>query len=58
MSEDEIIERAIAIIESRLKQPGQCFESTTDTKRYLQLHLSELEYESFRVMFLNAQHWR
>lgn len=55
MSEDEIIEHAIRILEYRLRQPRQTLSCSIDTKRYLSLQFSNQEYESFRVMFLDSQ---
>ena len=55
MSEDEIIDQAIAILESRLSRPKHILSSSLDTKKYLCLQFANLEYESFRVMFLDSQ---
>lgn len=56
MSEEEIIERAIAILEARLKTPSEFMTGSNEVKGYLKLHFAGLEYESFRIMFLDAQH--
>ena len=56
MKEQQIIEQALAILENRLQQPGFYFIKSEDTKNYLRLNFSELGHESFRVMFLDAQH--
>ncbi|OHU89204.1 MULTISPECIES: RadC family protein [Pseudoalteromonas] len=56
MSEQDIITQAISILEKRLQKPAHAIESPADTAHYLRLHLSEKEYESFSVMFLDSQH--
>lgn len=56
MPDQDIIDQALNILETRLKKPSDYFNKASDTKAYLRLHLSELEYESFRAMFLDAQH--
>ncbi|ODS22477.1 hypothetical protein AB835_13915 [Candidatus Endobugula sertula] len=56
MSDDEIIHHALCILEERLNKPDYVVNSPTDVARYLKLHYEGLEYESFRVMFLNSQH--
>jgi DNA repair protein RadC len=56
MTDEEIIDRAINIIESRLQQPECAITEAWLAKNYLKLKLSGLEYESFRVMYLNSQH--
>ena len=56
MSEDHIIHQALCILESRLKHAVYTIDNTADAMSYLRLHFAGLEHESFRVMFLNAQH--
>lgn len=56
MTEKEIISNAVQILESRLQKPSHFITATEDAKTYLKLLLSELEYESFRVLFLDNQH--
>lgn len=56
MSEDEIVREALNILETRLRRPNQFFTSATDVKSYLKIQFSSMEYESFRVMFLNSAH--
>jgi DNA repair protein RadC len=55
MSEEEIIDKAIAILESRLQKAETFFTRPADTKSYLKLTFSGLEHESFRALFLNSQ---
>lgn len=56
MSDQKIIEQALSILESRLHKPDKYFKSSQDTNAYLALRFNGLEYESFRVMFLDNQH--
>ena len=56
MSEDDIINQAINILESRLVYAEDAFTSPTDTKQYLTLKFNGLEHEVFRVLLLNNQH--
>lgn len=55
MNEDKIINQAIEILEKRLKQPTQTLTNPKDVADYLKLVFNGLEYESFRVLYLNAQ---
>ena len=56
MSDQEIINQALAILESRLQIPEHTTNAATDTVNYLKLQYAGLEHESFRVMFLNQKH--
>ena len=56
MSDQKIIEQALAILESRLQKPEHFFTQPKDTSDYLKLKFEGLEHESFRVMFLNNKH--
>lgn len=56
MTEQQIIRKALNILESRLQKPEHHFTKPDDTASYLKLNLGELEHESFNVMFLNNQH--
>jgi DNA repair protein RadC len=56
MTDQEIINQAIAILESRLQTPEHFVTCPSDTRAYLKLHLAELEHESFQVMLLNSKH--
>lgn len=55
-SEDKAIEKALKILESRLRKPGSALTSPETTKTYLRFKLAELEHEVFSVIFLNNQH--
>lgn len=56
MTDQDIIDQALTILEERLKQPEHCFTNPADAMAYLKLQCSELEYESFQAMFLNTKH--
>ncbi len=56
MNENYVINQAITILQSRLRKPIRTFENPDDTFRYLKLLMAELEYESFRVLYLDSQH--
>ena len=56
MSDQEIIDQALAILESRLQKPEHTANGAADTVAYLKLKYAGLEYESSRVMFLNQKH--
>jgi DNA repair protein RadC len=56
MTDQDIINQAIAILESRLKKPDHYITSPNDTRAYLTLHLAELEHESFQMMLLDTKH--
>ena len=56
MTDQEIINQAIAILECRLQTPEHFITCPEDTRAYLKLHLAELGHESFQVMFLNSKH--
>ncbi len=56
MEQDDIINQALMILESRLSQPEGAIRRPDDVSDYLRLKLGALEHESFRIMFLNTQH--
>lgn len=53
--EDSIINLAMAILESRLKQASYSFTSPDSVKQYLRLNLQNQE-RIFGAMYLNNQH--
>ena len=55
MTDEDIIDRALAILESRLHKPEHFFTHPRTATSYLKLQFAGLEHESFRVMFLNNQ---
>ncbi len=56
MSDQDIIDHALEILESRLQQPYFFVREPSDANNYLKLQFNGLEYESFRIMFLNNHH--
>lgn len=52
---DAIILRALAVLNSRLREPGKCLGSPGEVRAFLMLHLAELEHEAFVALFLDAQ---
>ncbi|MCM8854642.1 MAG: DNA repair protein RadC [Candidatus Thiodiazotropha sp.] len=57
-NEDQIIEQALQILESRMgyTTKGEAFTSPEDSKRYAKLQLAEHEQEVFAAMFLDNRH--
>jgi DNA repair protein RadC len=45
----------MAVLTSRLREPGRCLSSPGEVRALLMFHLAELEHESFAVLFLNTQ---
>ena len=56
IQEDLIIERATAILLSRLRKPGAAIGSPAELKQYVGLHLACRENETFCAVWLDAQH--
>lgn len=54
--EDNIINKAMHILESRLRKPILTITGSDDTKKYLTVKMSKLEHEVFAVMFLDNRH--
>lgn len=52
---DATILRAIAILERRLREPGEPLASPGQVRAFLMLHLAELEHEAFAGLFLSAK---
>lgn len=52
---DATILRAMAILERRLREPGEPLASPGQVRAFLMLHLAELEHEAFVGLFLDAQ---
>lgn len=53
---DDIIERAMQILGARMTLKGDVVASPDDSRKYLILRLSELEYEVFSCLFLDTRH--
>lgn len=56
MKDQEIIDRAISILEERIRLPDAFFANPDEVKNYLRLALAERESEVFCVMLLDNQH--
>ena len=54
--EQQVIDQALAILTSRLKEKSAAFSNTNMVKEFLRLQLEPKEREHFSVMFLDAQH--
>lgn len=52
---DAIIRQALAILERRLRRPGEPLGSPRAVRDYLKLRLAEMEREAFAVLFLDGQ---
>lgn len=55
MKEQQVIDQALQIIESQLKQPGEFFGSVQSVSQFLTLKLARSEREIFSVMFMDSQ---
>jgi DNA repair protein RadC len=53
---DATIIRALSILKSRLREPGEYLNSPGQVRAYLMLQLAEQEHEVFAALFLNSQH--
>lgn len=54
--EQQVIDQALAILTSRLKEKNKAFYNASMVKAFLRLQLEPKEREHFAVMFLDAQH--
>ncbi len=54
-TDDAIIFEALAILDKRMRQPGEAMNSPGTVKNYLRLKLAGLEHEVFCVLFLDNQ---
>jgi len=52
---DATVLRAMAILERRLRKPGEALGTPGQVRAFLMLHLAELEHEVFAALFLDAQ---
>jgi hypothetical protein len=52
---DQIIARALEILASRMRKPGEVFTTPGSVKQYCQLKLGGLPHEVFGVLFLDVQ---
>lgn len=56
IEDDSIIERAIKLIQSKLKTPGKALTSPNLVRDYLILHLAQFEEEHFSLVLMDTQH--
>lgn len=56
MNEEETIQAALAILETRMQQTDQQLAGPADAARYAMLKLSTREAEVFGALFLNTRH--
>ena len=56
MTEDQVIRKAIAILETRLQKKEAVLQSPSDASNYLILRMSQLPYEVFGMLFLDNRH--
>ena len=56
MNDNQIIEKALQIIESRLAVPGQLIDSPETVVNYLKIKLATQEREVFAVIMLDNRH--
>lgn len=54
--EESIIARALDILARRMRKAETYFSSPSAVRDYLRLKMTELEFEIFSVIFLDAQH--
>lgn len=54
--EESIIARALDILARRIHKAETYFSSTSAVRDFLRLKMTELEFEIFSVIFLDAQH--
>jgi DNA repair protein RadC len=55
-TEQEIVEQAMAILESHMRSPGVVLTSPAMVRDFLRLRLAGKQYEVFVAIFLDAQH--
>lgn len=56
MTENQIIESALTILESRLQKTEGSISSPQDARNYVSLKLADRKQEVFAIMFLNNRH--
>lgn len=54
--ERKTVDKALEILGSYMRGPSRTFTSPEAVKQYLCLHLGNLPYEAFGVLFLDSQH--
>ena len=56
LADNAVIQEALNILTTRMKQPQTYITSPEDVKNFLRLKLAEKEHEIFSVMFLDNRH--
>lgn len=56
MTDDQVVERALAILEGRLRKGGALLTSPAAVRDYLRVAISEREHEVFVCIWMDAQH--
>ncbi len=56
MPTQRTIQRALALLEQHLRQPGASFTSVNATRDWLRLRMARMEREVFLVLYLDNQH--
>ena len=54
--ENIIIEEALQILKSRIKEKGEVMENPKHVENFLKIQFSGMEYEAFSVLFLDNNH--
>lgn len=54
--QDSIIEQAMTILSSRMRNPGEIISSPDTMRNYLSLRFAELEHEEFHLILLDNRH--
>lgn len=54
-SDDDVINQALTILESRLRRPGELLNRPRAVRDYLKLRLAAMEREAFIALFLDGQ---
>lgn len=52
----KVVQQAVQILQKSLVSRGDCFANPTETRRYLQFKLANLDYEVFGVLFTDNRH--
>lgn len=55
IEEDAIIKSALEILDRRLRQPGETFDSPAKIRQFLRLLLAEREHEVFLIILMDSQ---
>ncbi|WP_288365617.1 JAB domain-containing protein [uncultured Marinobacter sp.] len=56
MTDEQILERAMEILEERHKPGSEALKSPGDTRRYLRMRMANLQHEVFGALWLDNRH--